>query len=72
MRNLAQLNQKTRRHLGNLAALLTTLSAVFTPRVVRSINGIVGAHSGRNRAAHKVERQNVRYARMHNRKGSNA
>jgi len=70
MKNLANLNQKTRRHLNNLVTVLATLSAVFTPRAVRSINGIVGAHSGCNRAAHKLERQNVRHARMHNRKGS--
>jgi len=67
MRELAQKNQKTGRRMLAFAGVLAMLQSIFIPR---TIAGLQSPYSGQNRAYHKAERQRVRYARMHNRKGS--
>ena len=70
MRELAQKNQRTGGRLLGLIAALHTIESMFRPRLEARIRGIAVSSSGHNRAEHKLERQRVRYARMHNRKGS--
>ena len=70
MRDLAQ---KNHRMGGRMLGLVGLLAMLLRP--VRRI-GSATAHrpgvaytTGQNRTAHKAERQRIRYARMHNRKG---